>query len=291
MLKEELCFLHCTSKNPDEVDRKMTASEFEPVPGTLCQAQCWRNWRKGKSVELYGLYELLKPSNDWNLNLRDFVSTSFKHWQDHRFDQRDQNLFPTVDEILTVQATSSSGSFLPVCYSELTPPVSLSDNKAVHELPCVCGNNRGNETKLFYKEAGFDKWVANKDGKGVALACQLSMSKKHLPPLLVYLLLCDINWHFPLAYENGSELQPGAEDQCDKVRELQTTLRKQGHDDHNINCRICFDSPVGSLIKQTQQDASYDLGYFNRKNQKLSEYNFRTACQEYDQDPNTACLY
>ena len=288
MLKEELCFLHCTRKDSGAVaESQMTTSQFEPVPGTLCQAQCWRNWKKGKNVELYGLHDLLKSSNQWNVDLQDFVSASFKHWQDHRFDQTDENLFPTVDEILTMQSTTSSGSFLPVCYSELMPPVNMLDRKVVHELPCVCGNDSGNETELFFKEAGFDHWVANhgQDGRGVAAKCQSEMGNGKLPPVTGYLELCDNGWHYPLAEEKDNQLHQGADDQCDKVRELQAALLAKGHDSHNINCRICFDTSVGSLIKASQALS------ITGKDHLSSSASFWSACELYDSDPQTSCLY
>lgn len=288
VLKEELCFLHCTrtelGPNPGG---KMGASEFEPVPGTYCQTLCWRNWKVGKNVELYGLYDLLKTDNDWDVNLYDFLSESFRHWQDHRFDRRDENLFPTVDELLTLEATSSSGSFLPVCYSEVLPPAAVSDADRLNHLPCLCGNDLGNETRSFFKEDGFDQWVANKDGYGVAGQClrRMGQTAVPLPPLLSYLELCDNGWHFALEQEHHHRLGQGADDQCDKVRELQTTMLEQGHDYHTINCRICFDTPVGALIKESQK-------HFVRIDGKTATaYNFEEACLRYDQNPETSCLY
>ena len=263
----------------------MELSQFEPVPGTFCQTQCWRNWKKGNNVELYGLHDLVQPDNDWNLALQDFVSGSFKHWQDHRFDQQDENLFPTVGEILSMQATSSSGSFLPVCYSELMPPVDMQDKDEVHDLPCVCGNDRGNETKLFFKEAGFDNWVGNQDGHGVAVACQREMDNTEIPPVTAYLELCDNGWHFPLDYEHG-DLQKGADEQCDQVRSLQASLLEQGHDTRNINCRICFDTPVGALIMASQKNKiKGDVHRFR------NVFSFWRACIKYDRNPKTSCLY
>lgn len=287
MLKEELCFLHCTREDLAAVpDSQMASSQVEPVPGTVCQTQCWRNWRKGKNVELYGLHDLLTADNDWNLELQDFVSESFKHWRDHRFDQKDESLFPTVDELLRAPATSSSGSFLPVCYSELVLPVNMSNKKTLHDPPCFCGNEHGNETQLFYKEANFDKWVGNHDGHALAAKCQETMGEKRIPPVTAYLQLCEHGWHFPLAHEDGTHLLQGADDQCDTVRALQASLTEQGHDDHNINCRICFDTPVGALIMTTQYEG------ITRKNRiGRDHFSFWEDCDKYDQDPGTSCLY
>ena len=280
ILKEELCFLHCTRKDLGGLPKyQESTSRFEPVPGTVCQVQCWRNWKKGKNVELYGLHDLLQVDNDWNVSLRDFVSGSFKHWQDHRFDQQDENLFPTVDELFTTQATSSSGSFLPVCYSELMPPVNLMKDSTLHDPPCICGNDRGNETSLFYKEAGFDKWVGNKHGRGLAGKCQKKMREKRVPPVTAYLELCEHAWHFPLSGEHGGRLHQGADEQCDKVRALQASLLEQGRETHDINCRICFSSSVGSLIMKSENPIG------------LHRFSFWDACDRYDKNPSTACLY
>lgn len=275
MLKEELCFLHCTRKGLGyEPDPQMASSQFEPVPGTLCQTQCWRNSKQRKNVELYGLDRVIQPGNDWNVDLEDFVSGSFKHWQDHRFDQEDENLFPTVGEILTLQVTSSSGSFLPVCYSELMPPAKMS--KVVGDPPCLCGDDRGNETQLFYQEAGFARWTGYEDGRGLAAPCQVLMSKTQIPPVTAYLTLCDNGWHFPLRREIGHELQQGADDQCDRVREMQTALLEQGQDTHNINCRICFDTHVGRMIMKSQ-----------KRTRLAHSWSFKRACKHYDR--NNAC--
>lgn len=285
MLKEELCFLACTRKNSGfEPAPDMTSSQFEPVPGTVCQTQCWRNWKIGKMVELYGLYDLLKIDNDWNVSLQDFVTQSFKHWQEHRFDQQDQNLFPTVSELFSGKSSTSSGSFLPVCYSDLIKPTDMSNEKQMHQLPCLCGDERGNETQLFYKEAGFEKWVGNADGNGLANLCQNTMGDNGVPPVTAYLELCDDGWHFPLNYERGTTLHKGADDQCEKIRDLRDTMMDLGHDDRTINCRICFDTPVGILIKQSQ---TVSITHMSTR----SYYSFKGACDKYDQDPKTSCLY
>lgn len=51
----------------------MASSQFEPMLGTLCPTHCWGRWKRGKNVELYGLYDILNSENDWREDLQGFV--------------------------------------------------------------------------------------------------------------------------------------------------------------------------------------------------------------------------
>lgn len=51
-------------------------------------------------------------------------------------------------------------------------PEEILVKKVMHNVRCICGNNYENNKQLFCKEAGFDKWVGNKDEHGVAVAAK-----------------------------------------------------------------------------------------------------------------------
>lgn len=282
ILKEELCYLHCT---PSGSGFSRSSSRFEPVPGIMCQAQCWRNYKIGKTVKMYGLDSLVKPNNDWDLDMQDYVSKSFRHWQEHRYDQTGPNLFPTIDDLFTGNITTSSGSYLPVCYSESIVPLNFKKKGKDESLPCICGDNIGNETLLFFREAGFEKWTANQNAKGLAMACQWSMSQAKAPPVQTFLSLCRFGWHYPLWHEKSDELQHGKDDMCDYMFNEQTDLLARGWDDLRVNCYICFTSMVGRAVAMSQQ-TSWRFNPYTK-----DFYSFQAACHTLDSNPQTSCLY
>lgn len=104
--------------------------------------------------------------NEWGVNANTFLRNSFQHWQENRYDSSPEALWPTIEQILSGDKhNTSSGAALPVCYS---PQRLLNDDNADKILPCICGDQFGNETKSFFQEANFPSWVAFKDGKGLA---------------------------------------------------------------------------------------------------------------------------
>lgn len=281
-LKEELCYLHCT-KTPAGFSE--SRSRFEPVPGTMCQVQCWRNWRIGQTVEMYGIDDLIKPHNDWDIELRQFIGESFRHWQEYRYDPREGNYFPSVGDLFAGKLTSSSGSNLPVCYSELIVPHSLKNKNEKRDLPCICGDWMGNETAVFFREAGFDKWSANLNRKGLAKECQQTMRHLKSPPVQTFLSLCHNEWHWPMHNDGHRDIQKGRDDLCDDVEGEVEALRRLSWDNRRVNCHICFTSPVGRAISHNQKS-----WYKSSPNGK-DYYTFAAACHEFDANPATACLY
>ena len=242
------------------------------------------------TVQMYGLESVMKPDNQWDLDMHDFVSESFKRWQAYRYDQDEQNLFPTIDELFTGEVTSASGLYMPICYSELLVPQDFKKKGEEYGLPCLCGDNNGNETLLFFQDAGFKKWTTNENGKALAVACQVSMAHQKSPPVQTFLLLCRFEWHFPLQHESrkglsSGDLHRGKDDMCDDMEAEQFKLMEQGWEDWRINCHICFTSPIGRAVADAQSRS------FQADQQNKNFYSFRTACHMYDSNPHTSCLY
>ena len=286
ILKDQMCFLYCTRAHGKTSEHsKIAHSRFEPEPGTMCQTQCWRNWKSGKDVEMYGLSDLAKPDNDWDMGIEDFIAGSFKHWQDHRFNQSAENLFPTVGELLAGTATTSSGSHLPVCYSDAVIPKNYKHHSHSQDLPCLCGNTSGNETQLFHQEAGFGNWVANQNGEGLARTCQANLSRQRAPPVQTYLSLCHNGWHWPVLNDGSQapDLLKGKDEQCDAVQAEVSAMLGKGESDEHVNCYMCFTSPLHTVIHKHQMNYIVVDAYRN------DYYGFREACNQYNKDHG--CLF
>lgn len=280
-----MCYLHCTPEGMLDVNEaEISSSRFIPVAGTACQAQCWRNWRKGKTIEMYGVEELAESQDNWGVAMDEFVRGSFSHWQVNRLNHHDESLFPTFDEVLGGSAATSSGSYLPVCFSEVMAPQNFELGHPVNDraLPCSCGNLLGNETMPFFREAGFDHWVAAGDGKGLAKACMKSMSLLTVPPVQTYLTLCQIGWHFPTHHDPHHKLYRGPDEQCEAIATEASEIVQGGGNEWDLNCRLCFQSQAGLAVKESQRGRIGQL-FPNR-------WNFARGCSEYERDGST-CFY
>ncbi len=245
------------------------------------------------NVEMYGLNDLVKPDNDWGLTIQDFSAESFIHWQQYRYSQNPVDLFPTVDEVLSDKVTTSSGSYLPVCYSDVILPHDSGSNredknrihKSAFRLPCICGDREGNETELFFREVRMDKWVKNKntdDREGLAFACQLSLSHVKGPPVSTFLTLCNNGWHLPNHGERRHRMNGARDKHCDAVKAEKDALLAQGYSFEKMNCHICFSTPIGKAIMHSQR-TRWRL-VFSAEN-----YNFKKSCLDYDRKER--CLW
>ena len=279
-----MCYLHCTPAKAKSTSDRSSASLFSPQPGVLCQAQCWRNWRRGKNIQLFGLEQFVQPQYQSDLELQGFLNASFMHWQEYRLNQEFDVLFPTIDDLIDDKVSSTSGSFLPVCYSEFMAPQNFELRGHMNDraLPCICGNSFGNETMTFFREAGFDTWVAAGKGQGLATACQESMTNLAAPPVQTFLALCQLGWHFPLKTDSHHhQVQRGKDQHCDAVAAEAKDIIDGGGSSWDLNCKICYTSKTGEAIKNSQ------LEYYDRKD--VSWYNFAMACLLYDS--NTSCFF
>lgn len=171
-LKSAMCYLHCTKSN-DDSDRDDTIFAFQPEAGVRCQPQCWQNWGDTKQLKMFGLEKLMNEDNHWGTDAKDFLLHSYNHWQWSRY--HTDVLFPTVDQLrLGDAANSTSGASVPVCFSPQPIHSYHKHHNLDKALPCICGDEMGNETLSFFREAQFDSWVAFGAGKGLAEACQTS---------------------------------------------------------------------------------------------------------------------
>ena len=212
-LKTAMCYLHCT-KNLAESDLDGNTFIIKPEPEVVCQAQCWQNWDQTKQLQMFGLKELMREENDWGTDAESFLTQSYKHWQWSRYDA--DLLFPTVNQLrYNESSNSTSGAAVPVCYS---PQPIKSYNKLKNEdkaLPCICGDEMGNETRLFFYETNFQSWAAADGGKH----------------------------RFGL----------GADALCDQTKDEVREILWIGGSNLEVNCHLCWQSDVGKRIKEDQR--------------------------------------
>lgn len=280
-LKNGMCYLHCTNLVPKASEVNMADSRFEPVPGTYCQPQCWQNFevKKSTALEMFGINELSKPNNRFGIMADEFVNAAYKRWQQNHYSQ--ENFFPTIDEAINgTKAMSSSGSFMPVCYNDAhLHDISDKHSKQVKYLPCICGDQFGNETTEFLSEAGINQWVDAEGGKGIAEACQRSFNLDATRTVPSYLAICGLDWHFPvrgdkklgIPRDRHHRFGKGHDYYCDAVHEQATGLAAKGMAAKDLDCEIC-NSDTGMAIRHLQRsfvhhnggDSFWNLNNFNR---------------------------
>ena len=277
-----MCYLHCT-KNLDESDLDDTTFILKPEPGIVCQAQCWQNWDQTKQLKMFGLDELRNKDNHWGTNATIFLNQSYSHWQWSRY--RSDILFPSVEQLRDNKISdSTSGAAVPVCYS---PQPIKSYNKLRNQdkaLPCICGDEMGNETISFFRETNFQSWVAVKGGKGLAEACQTSFEIGQTWPVQAYLAFCYLGWHFPVHADkhdvnstNGGKHRFGfgADVLCNQTKQEVQEIISIGGSNMDVNCHLCWQSDVGKRIKENQRSYVHHstLDHHNK-------YNFKQACEK-----------
>lgn len=284
-LKSSMCYLHCTT-NIDGSDRDSGTFTIEPEPGTTCQAQCWKNWDQTKQLEMFGLDKLMKNDNHWGwwgANAEEFLTHSYNHWQRSQF--RPDVLFPTIDQVREgTSSNSSSGAAVPVCYS----PQPIQSYKQTHNrdkaLPCICGNEIGNETVSFFREANFQSWIAVNEGKGLAEARQTSFQIDKTWPVQAYLAFCHLGWHFPVQSDQYSDNSTnggkhrfgmGADVMCEQAEKEAQEVIKRGGSITDVNCNLCWLSKTGKTIKENQRHYVHHDTMDHR-----NKYHFQKACEE-----------
>ena len=281
-LKSAMCYLHCATNIDNNVVEKF--GTFEPEPGTFCRPQCWQNWDwdQTQQLKMFGLDTLMNENNHWGINAQEFLTNSYNHWRWSRFSP--DIMFPTVDQLREgTTSNSTSGAALPVCYS----PQSIK----LHEpwgdgsaLPCVCGDEIGNETISFFRETNFRSWVAAEKGKGVAEACQSSFRTDKTLPVQAYLAFCHLGWHFPVEDDKHSHNSTnkgkhrfalGADVMCEQAEKEAREVMERGGSSTDVNCNLCWLSQTGKTIKENQRSYVHHKthGHHNK-------YNFERACEE-----------
>ena len=168
-LKSQMCHIHCSpcdtdsedgddpcASKDDEDGGKMREPRFCLSLDVVCQAQCWRNSLHAKNLDFFDIAELSQPNNPWEINLDSYLQVLYSHWE--QFHGEKDPGFPNVTDLLYDQVTDVSGSFLPVCFDGNIMPSDFKDSAGDDRtIPCTCGDDYGNETSLFFHEAGFDK--------------------------------------------------------------------------------------------------------------------------------------
>ena len=275
-LKSEMCHLHCTpsgdspSDSPSQCSGKegsMSDARFCPVPGTLCQAQCWRNSKYSRMMEFYGLDALRDANNAWDVDMEDFVVGSYAHYQATRMQASEY--FPSVEDLFRGEVTSRTGLFLPVCYDSKISPQAFGAKDRNMALPCVCGNDYGNETGVFMSEAGFGNWV-DKD-EHLADLCQRNMDEAKVLPVTDYMVLCELGYHWPVQADVDNQMNPGADQRCGEVGKLVARLEAKMMTPLELNCEICFEERVGQEIMRDQ------MGKVKKHPGRMT-YNFQHGC-------------
>ncbi|MCJ1478264.1 hypothetical protein MMC13_006941 [Lambiella insularis] len=274
-LKGQMCHLHCTTNIPETSDGSdpctLNGARFCPDPQTLCQAQCWQNSNKAKVMEVFGADSMMKWGNQWDITLQDFLKGSYEHWQQFRFRPTPQ--FPSIDDLLDNTVTDRSGSFLPVCMDHVVAPHPLDEKDNV-VIPCTCGDVYGNETRIFFEDAGFYHWselAANPTKLGHVCAADMEHARVH--PVQELLTECELGSHWPVDGESEGTHGDGMDQYCEDLAQFVLLWRDtEGKSEAAINCLACFADPVGQNIMDEQQDKEYFAPH-------RSHYNFREGCR------------
>lgn len=228
VLKQQMCYIECSAKNPSKPD----TTSFEPEAGKFCRARCWQNWKGEKKLELFGLKKMEQDGNEWGIETQAFLTGSYHHYKAHGF--RADPMLPSQEDLYdkdTVKPTS--GSFLPVCDSHLSP----SKQKSRHSgIPCMRGDRYGSGTAPFLEAANFASWKAveitgdSYSKLGPIYMCQNDMAKSKTPPVEYFLNLCNMGWRSPLRSDDNKGkvkpphgdddlyLQRGKDPHCDAFR-------------------------------------------------------------------------
>lgn len=226
----------------------------------------------------------MNKDNNWGTDAETFLHQSYNHWQWSQY--HSSFTFSTVDQLReNSTSNSTSGAALPVCF----PPQPIqSYNKLYNQdtaLPCICGDELGNETMAFFKETNFRSWVAGERGKGLAEACQTSFEIDKTWPVQAYIAYCYLRWHFPVHDDQHSDnyevshgkhrFHWGFDVMCKQVQEEAIEILTTGGSNIDVNCHLCWQSDVGTAIKNNQRDYVHH-SRFDRHN----KYNFKEACEK-----------
>ena len=233
---------------------------------------------------MFGLDTLMNEANHWGTNAREFLTHSYNHWQWSRFHR--EIMFPTIDQLREgTMSNSTSGAAVPVCYSP--QPVQSYETHVDNldkALPCICGDDVGNETVSFFREANFQSWVAVEGGQGLAMACQTSFEVDGTGPVQAFLAFCHLGWHFPVESDKHSSdsgngrkhrFGNGTDVMCEQAEKEAQEVIKKGGSITDVNCNMCWLSDTGKTIKKNQR--SYVRHDWN---DHRNRYNFQKACEE-----------
>ncbi|KAL9036501.1 MAG: hypothetical protein Q9180_004264 [Flavoplaca navasiana] len=296
LLKAQMCYIECAQEpflHPDHTN-------FEPEQGKFCKATCWQNWAGEKHLELFGLKKMEEDENEWGLELQAFLKASYDHYKEHRF--QPDPMLPSQEDLFDNTVKPTSGSYLPVCDSYLTPP----KHKKHHSgIPCMCGDKYGSETAQFLEAANFQSWHAVEvtgdfyKKLGPVYLCQNDMAKSETPPVDYFLNMCNSGWRWPTkvdkypdrVYDAVRHLTRGPDPICDNLKTEAEAYSSQGVD---VNCFMCKVSSQGKSVRsgKTSQlpwirNVFHDVN--NDQNKDTQDYNFQRACDIWE-DNNGKCF-
>ncbi|KAL8649706.1 MAG: hypothetical protein Q9210_004245 [Variospora velana] len=300
ILKKNMCYIQCDSTPPKQGD----ASSFTPEDGRHCKARCWQNWSGEKELKLFGLDQLVRKNNEWDLDIQDFLQASYAHYKANRLGSG--SLLPSVEELFEGKMSSTSGSFLPVCNSYMPFRPGQSSG-----IPAMCGDEYGSESTLFWKETNFAQWIQDKTPgdvekqKSAVYLAKNDMAIARVDPVAYFMNMCNMGWHWPvswpLPFDTPGFLNRGADPSCAQFKQTiddWNARRAAGaqfpeNQGVDLNCDVCYKSPVGDAIRSSQQRWIFnlfrDIGHMNTC--KTQDYNFACACHYYRERaaPGSGC--
>jgi hypothetical protein len=245
---------------------------FEPEEGVICQPQCWQNWAKRhKNVEMFGMEELMTKAEDWKVNGTVFLHNSYHHWKSTRYRKDADSMFPQLGDILLgQQGNTSTGAAVPIAYSP-QPLKDLTSKERDITLPCIVGNDLGNETQPFFDAINIKTWAGLKGYKGLAMACLRSFAKDHVNPIQTFLMLCKGGFHWPnrgnatlgIPEDKHHQLRNGSDTLCqpymDEVRKKMDT----GMDFKQVTCEMSLTNISWTIYEQQKSQVFPPDSKFN----------------------------
>lgn len=195
--KSSMCYIHYTptpnldSESPACDEAK--SYRFEPEAGVICQPQCWQNWGEAKhqrNFDISGMDGLMTENNKWDVSGKNFLKSLCYHWKKTSYATDSESMIPAVEGLVSGQnGNPSTGAAVPVCFL----PQSLKDLAGKSRyiegtLPCVCGNDLGNETTAFLDIANLKSWVGVEDDVGLTEVGTKRFEMDRVNPIDTYIV-------------------------------------------------------------------------------------------------------
>jgi len=268
-LQRSMCYLHCTSDSGSPLVN--ATHQFVPETGVVCQAQCLQDWKTPKQIGMFGTKQLDTDGNEYGINATEYWHYSYEDWKETRYSTDPTYAMPTISDLWSENSTelTSGGSSLPVCFS----PQPLHDYTNTKDdqdkpLPCICGDEFGNETLPFQVAAKLNTWTAFEDGKGLAEACAESFETDPVSPVQTFLTYCDLEWHWPnhknkelnVPHDSHHLFANNSDPYCGAFKdEVQVLIDKNVTFDET-NCQMCAKSNTSAGIFEHQKDKQHVKG-------------------------------